>query len=167
MGLLDNLGGLVGQLGGLQGTDTSGNPKAALVQAVLGMLVHGNEPGGLGGSGGLGGLPGLLQRFQSAGLGDAVASWMGNGANAPISPDQVKAALSDGPAGEGPLRTLAEHAGVDEDEAATRLSGLLPQLVDRLTPNGQIPVNGLHENGMAGAMEALGHLFGTQPDSAP
>ncbi len=155
MGLLDNLGGLAAQLGGQQGTNASGDPKAALVQAVLGMLVHGNEPGGLGGSGGLGGLGGLLQRFQGAGLGDAVASWMSNSANVPVSPDEVKSAL-----GDGPLRTLAEHAGLDENEAATHLSSLLPQLVDRLTPNGQLPANGVHEGGVAGALESLSGLFG-------
>ena len=159
MGLLDNLGGLAAQLGGLQDKNTSANPRAALVEAVLGMLVHGNEPGGLGGSGGLGGLGGLLQRFQSAGLGDVVGSWIGTGANAPISPDQVKSAL-----GDGLLRTLAEHAGLDEDEAASHLSGLLPQLVDRLTPGGQVPTNGLHEGGMAGAIESLGGLFGHHAD---
>ena len=82
MGLLDNLGGLAGQLENLGGP---ANPKAALVEGVLGMLVHGNEPGGLGGSGGLGGLGGLLQRFQSAGLGPQVASWVGSGANASVS----------------------------------------------------------------------------------
>ena len=154
MGLLDDLGGLAGQLGGQQDT-AGGDPKAALVQAVLGMLVHGNEPGGLGGSGGLGGLGGLLQRFQGAGLGSAVASWLGAGPNAPVSPDDVKSAL-----GDGPLRTLAEHAGLGEDEAAGHLSTLLPQLIDKLTPNGQLPSNGLHEGGMSGALDAIGHLFG-------
>ena len=151
MGLLDNLGGLAGQLGA---TNTGGNPKAALIQAVLGMLVHGNEPGGLGGSGGIGGLAGLLQRFQGAGLGDAVASWLGNGANQPVSPAQVQSAL-----GDGPLRTLAEHAGLDEHEAASHLSELLPQLVDRLTPNGQIPQTGVHDGGVEGALAALSGLF--------
>ena len=153
MGLLDNLGGLAGQLGGLQGGGA--NPRAALIQAVLGMLVHDNQPGGLGGSGGIGGLGGLLQRFQGAGLGDAVGSWVGPGANQPVSPDQVRSAL-----GDGPLRTLAEHAGMDEDETATHLSGLLPQMVDGLTPNGQLPPAGeVHEGGVAGALESLSHLF--------
>lgn len=155
MGLLDNLGGLASGLGGLQGMNTAGNPKAALIQAVLGMLVHGNQPGGLGGSGGLGGLGGLLQRFQGIGLGEAAASWMGPGANTPVSPDQVKSAL-----GDGPLRTLAEHAGVDEDEAASHLSELLPDMVDRLTPDGQLPDDGVHPGGVDGAIDALGHLFG-------
>ena len=157
MGLLDTIGGLAGQFGNLQ---ASGNPKAALVQAVLGMLVHGNEPGGLGGSGGLGGLGGLLQRFQSAGLGDAAASWVGAGNNIPVSADQIKSALGGG--GEGPLRTLAEHAGLSEDDAASHLSGLLPQMIDKLTPQGQLPANGIHEGGLAGAVDMLGQLFGNK-----
>ncbi len=152
MGLLDTIGGLAEQFGNPQ---AGGNPKAALVQAVLGMLVHGNEPGGLGGSGGLGGLGGLLQRFQSAGLGNAVASWVGTGSNLPVSADQIKSAL-----GDGPLRTLAEHAGMSEDDAASHLSGLLPQMIDKLTPQGQLPANGIHEGGLAGAVDVLGQLFG-------
>ena len=158
MGLLDNL---AGQLAGSQGATSAGNPKAALVQAVLGMLVHGNEPGGLGGAGGFGGLPGLLQRFQNAGLGTQVASWLGSGPNLPVSPDQVKTALTD-QADDGPLRTLAEHSGLDENEVASHLSGMLPQLIDHLTPNGQVQA-GLPEGGIAGAMASLGHLFGNHP----
>ena len=155
MGLLDTIGGLAGHMGN-QPNDGS-NPRAALVQAVLGMLMHGNEPGGLGGSGGLGGLGGLIQRFQTAGLGDAAASWIGTGSNLPLTADQVRAAL-----GDGPLRTLAEHAGVDEDEAASHLSDLLPQMVDRLTPQGQVPAEGVHEDGLAGAIAVLGQLFGNK-----
>lgn len=157
MGLLDNLGGLVSELSGQPGAASSappGDAKAALVQAVLGMLVHGNEPGGLGGAGGFGGLGGLLQRFQDSGLGPQVASWIGSGANQPITAEQVKSAL-----GDGPLRTLAEHVGLDENEAAAHLSGLLPQLVDHLTPNGQVSEAGMTESGIAGALTSLGHLF--------
>lgn len=154
MGLLATLGGLAGQVGGQNG-DVSGNPRAALIQGVLGMLTHGNEPGGLGGAGGLGGLGGLLQRFQGAGLGDAVASWIGAGHNLPVSADQIKAAL-----GGGPLATLAQYAGLSEDDAAAHLSGLLPQMVDKLTPNGQVPAEGVHQDGIAGAMQMLGGLFG-------
>ena len=155
MGLLDTIGGLAGQFGGMQ--NDGSNPKAALMQAVLGMLAHGNEPGGLGGAGGFGGLSGLLQRFQNAGLGDAAASWVGTGANLPVSADQIKSAL-----GDGPLRTLAEHAGLDENEVASHLSGLLPQMVDKLTPQGQVPADGLHSDGLAGAIGALGQLFGNR-----
>ncbi len=159
MGLLDNLGAIAGQFGGVQGAAGTADPKAALVQSVLGMLVHGNQPGGLGGSGGIGGLGGLVQRFESAGLGSQVASWVGNGANATISGDQIKAAL-----GDGPLRALAEHAGLNEDEVAAHLSSLLPQLVDQLTPNGQVPPAGsIAENTLAGAVESFSHLFTNRP----
>ena len=158
MGLLDNLGAIAGQLGAAEGTAGTADPKAALIQAVLGMLVHGNQPGGLGGSGGIGGLGGLLQRFESAGLGPQVASWIGGGPNAAISSDQVKAAL-----GDGPLRTLAEHAGLDEDEAATHLSSLLPQMVDKLTPNGTVPASPVQSDSLAGAVETFSHLFTNRP----
>ena len=97
----------------------------------------------------------LLERFQNSGLGPQVASWIGNGANQPISAEQVKQAL-----GDGPLRTLAEHVGLDENETASHLSGLLPQLVDHLTPNGQMPEGGLPAGGVAGALNSLAHLFG-------
>ena len=154
MGLLDTLGGLAGQFGG-----TQNNPRAALIQAVLAMLARGNEPGAVetdsGGAGGFGGLSGLLQRFQGAGMGDAVASWIGTGSNLPVSADQIRTAL-----GSGPLKTLAEHAGLSEDDAASHLSGLLPQMVDKLTPNGVLPEEGVHEDGLAGAMRRLSGLFG-------
>jgi uncharacterized protein YidB (DUF937 family) len=156
MGLLDNLGGLVGQLGG----SSTGNPRAALIQAVLGMLVHGNQPGGLGGSGGLGGLAGLLQRFQNAGLGNAAASWVGTGSNLPVSPGDVRSAL-----GDGPLRHLAEHAGLDQDQTATELSAVLPQMVDRLTPNGALPEGDFEPGNLPDAFAQLSDLFGSKVGS--
>lgn len=154
MGILDTRHAAAGQ-NDAQADDSAGNPREALVQGVLSMLVHGNEPGGLGGMGGMGGLDGLLQRFQNAGMGDAVASWIGGGPRLPISADQIRAAL-----GGGPLRTLAEGAGLSEDETALHLSTLLPQIVDKLTPDGQLPAEGVHQGGVAGAMEMLGGLFG-------
>lgn len=151
MGLLDTIGSIAGQMG------SGGGAKAQLMQAVLGMLVHGNEPGGLGGSGGLGGLGGLLQRFQTAGLGDQVASWIGSGANQSVSADQIKAALSG-----GPLQALAEHAGIDEDEAASHLSTMLPQMVDRLTPQGQVSDAPLQANNLGDVMSTFNNLFGNK-----
>jgi uncharacterized protein YidB (DUF937 family) len=139
MGLLDTIGSIAGQMGNAG----AGSSKAALIQAVLGMIAHGNEPGGLGGAGGLGGLTGLLQRFQNAGLGDQVASWIGTGS--------------------GPLQSLAEHAGIDEDEAATHLSSLLPQLVDRLTPQGQVSDAPIHQDAIGDVMATFNNLFGAKP----
>ncbi len=152
MGLLDSLNAATGATGGA--ALPTADARASLTQAVLGMLVHGNEPGGLGGSGGIGGLAGLLERFHGAGLGAQASSWVGTGANLPISADQIKAALAG-----GPLHTLAEHVGIDPDQAAAYLSQYLPQIVDHLTPGGQVPQTVTHPGGLGGLFDSLGHLF--------
>jgi uncharacterized protein YidB (DUF937 family) len=88
-------------------------------------------------AGGVDALGGLLGRFQSMGLQDAVGSWLGQGDNAPISADQAREAV-------GPERVdeIARSAGVSGDEAAGGLAALLPQLVDRLSPRGELPGGG-------------------------
>jgi len=100
----------------------------------MGMLAGGQGGGQQGAVGGMGGLGGLLAALQSGGLADQVKSWVGTGANAPVSADQVKSAL-----GQDKLAELAQAAGVSHDEAAGHLANLLPQLVDHLTPNGAVP----------------------------
>lgn len=114
--------GLGGSLGSLMGM-AANNPQ--LLQVVVDLL--GNQSP-------VGGLPGLLARFQQAGLGDAVASWLGNGPNAALSGEQLGRVL-----GEGPLAQIAAQLGVGQGDAAGQLSQLLPGLIDRLTPNGQFP----------------------------
>lgn len=131
MGLLDSvLGSVASQvLGGGQG-----GGQAALIQAVIGMLMNGGgQQGGLGG----GGLGGLLEQFQRSGLGDAAASWVSTGQNMPISADQLSNVL-----GSDVLGQLARSAGMDQGTAAGQLSELLPQVVDALTPDGQLPQQG-------------------------
>ncbi|VVE51787.1 hypothetical protein PTE30175_04637 [Pandoraea terrae] len=85
--------------------------------------------------GSLGGLGGLAQVLQGGGLGDAVQSWIGTGANQPVSADQITQALGPG----GQLQQLADTAGVTPDEAAQQLTGLLPEVVNHLTPGGDVP----------------------------
>lgn len=82
----------------------------------------------------LGGLGGLLERLSSAGHGDAVASWLGAGQNAPIQPDKLGSAL-----GQTTVGDLARAAGISERELLAQLSRVLPGVVDKLTPNGRIP----------------------------
>lgn len=84
--------------------------------------------------GGRDGLSRVLDGFEGAGLGAAARSWIGEGANAPIGGDDVKSAL-----GADAVRRAAEGAGVTEDEAADGLAGLLPGIIDRVTPDGRIP----------------------------
>ena len=81
-----------------------------------------------------GGLASILSGLQSSGLGDAVSSWVSTGQNQSITPDQLHQGL-----GADRIRELAKHAGLSEGDAASALSGLLPMVVDKLTPNGTMP----------------------------
>jgi uncharacterized protein YidB (DUF937 family) len=134
MGLLDSVLGALNN--NANGNANGGDPKAALIQAVLGMLANNNNQSGgvLGGSGGLGGLLGTL---QNAGLGQIVDSWTGTGQNQPVSGDQLAQAL-----GDDQLSGLAQTAGIPQSDIAGHLAQILPGLVDHLTPNGQLPASG-------------------------
>lgn len=82
---------------------------------------------------GQGGVGGLAEKFGQAGLGDTVQSWIGKGANASISPEQIAAVI-----GHGPIADLAARLGVSPEQAGETLAGLLPEAIDRLTPGGQL-----------------------------
>jgi uncharacterized protein YidB (DUF937 family) len=85
----------------------------------------------------VGGVSGLQKMFQEKGLGEVVASWVGNGQNLPISAEQLQGALhSDA------LQQVAQKAGLDPSQLTSMMSQLLPHVVDKLTPNGQAPDTG-------------------------
>ena len=155
MGLLDSvIGALAG--GGSQGSSAGGGGQGALLGIVLGMLTNrgGGDAGAASGMGGIGGLGDLLAKFQQAGLGDAVASWVGTGQNMPVSGAQVEGAL-----GTDLLSQIARQIGLPQGEVAGHLSQMLPQVVDRLTPNGQVPDGGVDASALPG-FEGLGDLLG-------
>jgi uncharacterized protein YidB (DUF937 family) len=81
-----------------------------------------------------GGLQGLINQFQQNGLGQTVNSWVSSGPNQPISPDEVHQGL-------GPelLQQLAAKTGLSVQDLAQKLSQILPQAIDTMTPNGQVP----------------------------
>jgi uncharacterized protein YidB (DUF937 family) len=136
MGLLDSvIAGLVG--GGQSG---GGGQQSQLLQAAVGMLANGGQGGGLGD---------LMARFQQHGLGDVIGSWIGTGANLPISPDQLSRVL-----GPDTLGQIASQLGVSHGEAAGHLSQLLPHVLDKLTPQGSVPTGGLGD-----AQSLLGRLL--------
>jgi uncharacterized protein YidB (DUF937 family) len=147
MGLLDSV---IGALGQSQGGGGGGGGQAALINAVIGMLTQGGgAAGGAGGAaGGLGGLGGLLEQFTRGGLGDVAKSWVGTGQNLPISPDQLSQVL-----GGDMLGQLAQQLGLGHQETASQLSQVLPQVVDHLTPGGQLPPQGTD-------LAALGNIDG-------
>jgi uncharacterized protein YidB (DUF937 family) len=83
---------------------------------------------------GNGGINDVLGKLGGSGFGDTVKSWIGKGANLPISADQIKSAL-----GSGPLAALAAKAGISSDQVSSVLAKLLPHAVDQATPDGKAP----------------------------
>jgi len=81
-----------------------------------------------------GGIQGIIGQFQANGLGPTVQSWVGTGANQPITADQVHQGL-----GADAVQALAAKLGVQPAELAAKLAEVLPQAVDHLTPGGAVP----------------------------
>lgn len=81
-----------------------------------------------------GGLAGFISRFQSAGLGDLVKSWIGNGENQPATPGQLDTAL-----GGNFISTIASKVGLSAATVGPALAFLVPKLIDKLTPGGTVP----------------------------
>ncbi|HSC65604.1 MAG TPA: YidB family protein [Caldimonas sp.] len=145
MGLLDQiLGGLTGSMQGQGQTPmgqsfggAGGGAMMALLPIVLSMLSNrGGAASGVAGAGGgaMGGLGGLLQQLTQSGYGQQADSWVGTGANEPLPPQAWSKVLAP-----EQLSAIASQAGISEDEARHGLSQLVPEVVDHLTPQGQLP----------------------------
>ena len=143
MGLLDSV---IGAVAGGMGGQGRGGAQGALLNAVIAMLANGQGRGGAGG-----GLGDLIGKFTRGGMGDVIGSWIGPGQNAPISGDQLSNVL-----GSDTISDLAAQLGVSNDEAAGQLSQVLPEAVDRLTPQGHAPADGL--GGMDDLLAQLSQL---------
>jgi len=96
-----------------------------------------------------GGLSGLIQKFTSNGFGDVVNSWVGTGEKFPISSDQIISVL-----GPNTIKYIAEKTGLDTNAVAVQLTTLLPQVINKLTPDGKIPEGDIINKGA----EVLGEL---------
>ena len=144
MGLLDELlrGGLQGGLGQAMGQQRQPAGQAggglagtvmALLPVVLAMLSKG-QGGASVPRAGMGGIGDILEQFQRAGYGDQARSWVGTGPNIPVSPDVMAQVF-----GRDGLAQIASQAGLSEQQASAGLTEVLPEVVDRLTPQGEVP----------------------------
>lgn len=119
----------------LLGTVGRKSSKGGLAESIGGILGRGSA---------VGGLAGLLETLQQNGLGDVGASWVSKGKNLPISADQLETVL-----GEEYVRAIAGKLGVTPEKAAAQLVRYLPQVVDRLTPDGAVPTDEQLQEGLA------------------
>lgn len=147
MGLFDQLAGMAG---GMMGGDPRGEGAAggAAAGGGLGAIVQMLQNQG--------GVGAVLGKFEESGLGGVASSWRAEGANAPVSPDQVQAAL-----GSGPIAEVAQKLRIDPGEAAAHISQYLPQIMDHLTPGGQPAEGGALDGLLGGLMSRFG---GPRPD---
>ena len=136
MSLLDSLASMAG--GGQQGGS------ASLLPALIEQLNK--YPGGL---------SGLIASFQKGGLNEIVASWVGTGQNMPVSADQLGSVLDPGVVNE-----LAAKTGQDTNSVLGSLSSMLPQLVDKATPNGEVQSD--QQFNPADLLASLSGIFGNR-----
>lgn len=135
MGLFDTvLGAVSGQV----------QEQGGLTSVITGLLDNNSE---------LGGIQGLMAKFDQAGLGELIQSWIGNGENLPISGEQMSRVL-----GSDVVKNIASQLGMDPEQASGQLAQLLPGLINQFTPQGNVPAEGL---GNAGdLMGMLGGFLG-------
>ena len=119
MGLLDEL------LGKLTALFSSSDPlHKNLVSSVTDLV---NSPQ-------VGGLAGIVSKFESSGLSTLVQSWVSTGKNLPATAQQIEQGL-----GVEKIMAMAQGLGVTPDVVKAKLAEILPQVIDKLTPDGVVP----------------------------
>jgi len=129
MGLLDGL--LTSVMGG--GAQQGQNP----LLAVGLQLIQQN-----------GGLPGILSKFEHGGMAEQAGSWVSTGQNMPVTGPQLQEIL-----GSGAIGQIAAQLGLSHGDASAGLAQVLPQIINHLTPNGQVPDD--HHELLAQALQML------------
>jgi uncharacterized protein YidB (DUF937 family) len=146
------LGGGMGGLGGGMGGGLGGGA----LGSVLGGMLGGRRGGGLGGLGGVGGGRGallvmllplamrwvqrnggmgaVLKRFQQQGYGKQAQSWVATGDNEALDDRAVEEVV-----GREDLADMAQRLGVPETEVKQAFAEIMPQMVDQLSPQGDLP----------------------------
>lgn len=133
MGLMDEVLSMAGSTGSQQ------TEHASALSAILSFITSPQ----------VGGIGGLQQMFQQGGLGSVFSSWLGSGPNQPVSANQLQNVLHG-----GALQQAAQQSGMDPGRLVGMMSTLLPHLVDKLTPNGQVPSAGALQQMLKGQAAA-------------
>lgn len=128
-GLLGGLGGMAGLGGTARGGSGMGNKGGALLVMLLPLAMQWVQRNG--------GLGGVLQRFQHKGYSQQAASWVSTGPNEALEPQAVNDVV-----GTDELSRLSQQLGVSQDEVSTGMAQILPEMVNRLTPQGGVPDDG-------------------------
>jgi uncharacterized protein YidB (DUF937 family) len=131
----DVAGGLMKNLSSNEGGQNN------LLESVSGLLSNS------------GGLSGLVENFKQKGLGDVVSSWISTGNNLPISAEQIQRVL-----GHPQVQQIADKLGVSTQDASGHIAEYLPQIIDKITPNGSMPAEDTLSQGL-GFLK--GKLFGS------
>ena len=129
MGMLDSVLGTLG-----------GQGHTSMISVVTGLITNPNG----------GGLAGLLQQFQAGGLGHVADSWVGTGKNLPIFTEQIQSVL-----GSAQIQQMAAKAGISPEILSGQLANLLPQLVDKATPDGKLPDQGSLQQGLGSLLQGM------------
>lgn len=129
MGMLDSVLGTLG-----------GQGHTSMISVVTGLITNPNG----------GGLAGLLQQFQAGGLGHVADSWVGTGKNLPIFAEQIQSVL-----GSAQIQQMAAKAGISPEILSGQLANLLPQLVDKATPDGKLPDQGSLQQGLGSLLQGM------------
>lgn len=126
-------------MGGLMGGQAEQSPVGGILSSLL--------SGGSGAAGGAqsSGLMNLVSRFEQSGLGNVAQSWISNGPNQSVTPQQLQQVF-----GQQQVNQWAQQANVQPHDLLSQLAHFLPQLVDGMTPQGQVPQGGGIQDGMVG-----------------
>ncbi len=154
LGSLGGLGGLGGMLGGMLGggqrasNDDDGSPlagKGALLAALLPLALQLVQRAG--------GIGGLMEKFKQAGHGQQVGSWVSTGENQPIDAGAVQHVF-----GDDELSQMSQQLGVPQEEVAGGLAQILPQIVNHLSPEGEVHAGA--DDTLNQALSQLSQAFG-------
>jgi uncharacterized protein YidB (DUF937 family) len=145
LSMLSNQGAQRGMPGQMRAAPGGGGGLGDILGQVLG--------GAAGGGASAGGLASILAQLQSAGFGEQADSWVGPGANKPIPPDAMAQIF-----GRDGLDQISRRAGLTEEETSRGLSQLLPEVVDRVTPGGEVP----DFDALTNSVDELARRFGAR-----